>query len=76
MLFWRLSGPWLGSDTSKVTVHFHERASTPIYTPGTHLLRADQEELLIDDSNDRFVTGTYDTETRKLLSWACGPNGD
>ena len=75
MLFWRLSGPWLGSDTSKVSVHFHETASAAMYTPGRHLLRADQEELWLDDSNDIFVTGTYDIGTRKLISWTCGSNG-
>lgn len=75
MSFWILSGPWLGSDTSKVSVHFHEMASAAMYTPGRHLLRADQEELWLDDSNDRYVTGTYDIRTRKLISWTCEPNG-
>ena len=54
---WLLSGPWLGSDTSRVTVSFHERASPDMYLPGRHLLRADQEVMWLDSSNDKFVFG-------------------
>lgn len=75
MFFWLLSGPWLGSDTSRVSVRFHETASESMYTPGRHLLRADQEELWLDDSNDMLVTATYDVGTRKLISRTCGSNG-
>lgn len=74
-IFWVLSGPWLGSDTSKVSVRFHERASAEMYTPGRHLLRADEEQLWLDSSNDMLVTGTYDIGSRKLISWTCGPGG-
>jgi hypothetical protein len=74
-IVWLVAGPWLGSDTSKVSVSFHERASTPMYTPGRHLLRADQEDLWLDCSNDKYVSATYDVRNRKLSNWSCGPNG-
>ena len=71
---WLLSGPWLGSDTSRVTVSFHERASPDMYLPSRHLLRADQEVMWLDSSNDLSVFGTYDVRTRKFINLTCGPN--
>lgn len=71
---WLLSGPWFGSDTSRVNVRFHENASPDMYLPGRHLLRADQEVMWLDSSNDKFVFGTYDVQTRKFIDLTCGPN--
>lgn len=71
---WLLSGPWLGSDTSRVHVRFYEKASPDMYLPGRHLLRADQEVMWLDSSNDKFAFGTYDVRTRKFVDLTCGPN--
>lgn len=73
-VFWMLSGPWLGSDTSKVNVRLYQGASESIYPRGRHLLRADQDELRLDSSNFLFAAGTYDLRTRKLTDWTCGPS--
>lgn len=72
-LFWLLTGPWFGSDKSAVRVKFHEIALPGPYPPGRNLLRADQEELWLDNSNHRRVTATYDVRTRKLTSLRCDP---
>ena len=74
-LLWALTGPWFGSDTSKVSIHFHERASAEAYRPGRHLLRADQQDWWLDSSNHMLVRGTYNIETRRLTEFYCGPNG-
>ena len=73
-LIWVLSGPWLGSDTSKVSVRFHEIAVPGVYPPGRSLLRADQDVLALDSSNNMLVLATYDVRTEKLTSLYCGPN--
>ena len=71
---WMLSGPWLGSDTSKVEVRLYQGAWEGDYPPGRHLLRADQDKLSLDSSNFTFAAGTYDVRTRKLSDWTCGPS--
>ncbi len=73
---WVLTGPWFGSDTSKVHIRFHERAHPEMYRPGRHLLRADQQDWWLDSSNDMSVWGTYEIETRRLTEFYCGPNGE
>lgn len=70
-LFWHLTGPWFGSDRSVVRVKFHERALPGPYPAGRHLLRAEQEELWLDNSNHRRVTATYDVGKRMLTSLEC-----
>lgn len=71
---WLLTGPWLGSGTSKVDVRFYAGADTDFYPPGRHRLRADQDRMALDSSDMLFVAGTYDVKTRSVADWTCGPN--
>ncbi len=73
-LLWMLSSPWLGSDTSKVSVRFYQGASRDDYPPGRHLLRADQDKLSLDSSKFLFASGIYDVRMRQMKGWACGPS--
>ncbi len=73
-LLWMVSGPWLGSDTSKVSVRLYRGASSEDYPAGRHLLRADQDKLSLDSSKFLFASGTYDVRTRQVRGWTCGPS--
>jgi hypothetical protein len=75
-LVWFLTAPWLGSDTSRVSVTYHEAASPPMYLAGLNRLRPDQQELWLDCSNARQVWGTYEVRTRKLINWSCESQGN
>jgi hypothetical protein len=73
-LLWMVSGPWFGSDTSKVSVRLYQGASSEDYPAGRHLLRADQDKLSLDSSKFLFASGIYDVRTRQVRGWMCGPS--
>lgn len=73
-LLWFLTAPWLGSDTSKVNIRFYQGPGAAHYPPGRHLLRADQDNFGLDDSNMLVVFGTYDVGARRMTHWVCGSN--